>query len=587
MEKSGKFSIEQDSKLLFIGETGSGKSTLINMAINIFHGLSFDDQRKIAIPQKQKFEIEVDGVEKSQVVKVKCNIPEFVGISSENEDECGAGENQSQTMRPSIYVLKDKITGKQLTIIDTPGLNDTRGPQFDEKHIQAIIHAIFCINGINAVCFVVNATQARLTSATELALRRLTNMFTKECMDNIVVCLSNSPSNISPNCKKALAELGFSQKNIIRFENNCLVHPDYYRKLSKDHFGTVAKDVEKRINSNSDYWEQNDDSFRKLLSLTKTFTPLNTEAMRSLYLEKESSDKIIDVIVDQIRELEAQKQYLLVESSQIKSILSEIDNTKDFTIKNFVLKEIKKKVTEVRKEKKYHNYRNAKWQRRDDNPEFSYGWYYCKGFFTLGILFATDAIHSEIGVYNDRVIEDYYEWVDVPYEMEVTQLVKVEESLIDSQKQDKFLNAQASLKVAQQRIESLEKEAIRTESEIKSSYQIVAHLMNKIRSIQAGDVISPEVLISQIDTEIERIKIIQGFSKGKIEFLLNKKERLERARKIMEKAAALPASELTIEQKFKIEISMMEEEKNESSKLKALRTAYEKVKPCLINNRSD
>ena len=147
-----------DITILLLGATGVGKSTLINMIANLIASRKYEDQRLFAIPCTQKYEIEIDSMMTSKRDHIECNIEEFKELDSE---KIGGG-SQSKTSIPNFYRFKDRKTGKLISFIDTPGLEDTNGSEYDDDHIQAITHAIMYAKGINLICIVHSAADSRL-----------------------------------------------------------------------------------------------------------------------------------------------------------------------------------------------------------------------------------------------------------------------------------------------------------------------------------------------------------------------------------------------------------------------------------------
>uniref|UniRef100_H3AIL5 AAA+ ATPase domain-containing protein n=1 Tax=Latimeria chalumnae TaxID=7897 RepID=H3AIL5_LATCH len=132
---------KEQKVILVVGATGVGKSTLINGMVNYILGVKWED--------KHRFKIIAEETNKTQA--------------------------ESQTSVITAYELGYR-EGFQvpynLTIIDTPGFGDTRGIERDNKIIEQI--RIFfttqgSIDSIDAVCFVVQASQSRLTHPPVLA----------------------------------------------------------------------------------------------------------------------------------------------------------------------------------------------------------------------------------------------------------------------------------------------------------------------------------------------------------------------------------------------------------------------------------
>ncbi|XP_056119692.1 uncharacterized protein LOC130097043 [Rhinichthys klamathensis goyatoka] len=117
--------------ILIVGETGTGKTTLINTMINYM----LDVQRE----DKVWFEITDDQSDRTSV--------------------------HSQTSSITVYGFYPQESKTDLTIIDTPGYGDTRGVEKDKEIAESFLSLIQSagINEIDAVCLVIKASQNRLS----------------------------------------------------------------------------------------------------------------------------------------------------------------------------------------------------------------------------------------------------------------------------------------------------------------------------------------------------------------------------------------------------------------------------------------
>ncbi|XP_071000507.1 uncharacterized protein [Oncorhynchus clarkii lewisi] len=143
--------------ILMMGETGAGKSTLINVMVNYILGVDWED--------KYRFEIIAD-------------------------------ESQSQTSSQTTAITVYEIFGHEgdhipfsLTIIDTPGFGDTSGIEQDKlitKNLQELFQSPKGVHHIDAVCFVVKAAQVRLTPTQRYIFDSVLSIFGKDIENNIV-----------------------------------------------------------------------------------------------------------------------------------------------------------------------------------------------------------------------------------------------------------------------------------------------------------------------------------------------------------------------------------------------------------------
>ncbi|XP_075779179.1 uncharacterized protein LOC112543713 isoform X2 [Pelodiscus sinensis] len=167
----GKETLEIPNKVIMVmGATGSGKTTLINGMINYVLGVQWKDEFR--------FKLIHETTNRSQA--------------------------ESQTSEVTAYEVnhtKGFQVPYSLTIIDTPGFGDTRGIDHDKeiiRKVQEFFSTPGAIDHIDAVCFVVQASLARLTHAQRYVFDSVLSVFGKNIKDNILILVTFADGQTPP-----------------------------------------------------------------------------------------------------------------------------------------------------------------------------------------------------------------------------------------------------------------------------------------------------------------------------------------------------------------------------------------------------
>ena len=150
---------------MLVGATGKGKSTLINRMINHIFGVNYSDNFRFQLVVEKK-------------------TPQI----------------KSQTKDITKYVIYLSTPSPlKLIIIDTPGIGDTAGRQEDQIKVDKIknLFTSDTIVYIDAICFVVNYNEQRLTAYYEYVSDTIVSLFSDDVKENIFILTTFCDSNYS------------------------------------------------------------------------------------------------------------------------------------------------------------------------------------------------------------------------------------------------------------------------------------------------------------------------------------------------------------------------------------------------------
>jgi len=167
--------------LAFIGETGTGKSTLLRALQDYISQTPFENVRT------------------SDLVNIR---------------------GQSQTQASSTFEIKNKKW--HVTVIDTPGLNDCKGIKTDKKHGENIVNQLIEVGKFNGLCFLVKGAENRATATQLYVVNALKSHFPRDIFNNIIVIVTRrSDKTISADTKAVLEELKLPTNRFITIDNKC------------------------------------------------------------------------------------------------------------------------------------------------------------------------------------------------------------------------------------------------------------------------------------------------------------------------------------------------------------------------------
>ncbi|XP_028275131.1 immune-associated nucleotide-binding protein 12-like isoform X3 [Parambassis ranga] len=155
--------------ILLVGESGAGKSALINTLFNYSMGVKFEEEVWFQIVEDEK---------------------------------------RSQTSDVTVYqIFESQTLPYSLTIIDTPGYADTRGLEHDINICQRLFDLFRSEDGVHevhAVGLVMKATDNRLSDRLMYVFDSVMSLFGKDMEKNIVALITHSDGRKPKNALQAL-----------------------------------------------------------------------------------------------------------------------------------------------------------------------------------------------------------------------------------------------------------------------------------------------------------------------------------------------------------------------------------------------
>ncbi|XP_030218509.1 uncharacterized protein LOC115548195 [Gadus morhua] len=311
----GKNSLRRNRTVMFMGATGSGKSTLINGMINYILGIDWKDSFR--------FKLIDEGQLKSQA--------------------------ESQTSHVSAYKINYQ-DGFQvpysLTLVDTPGFGDTRGIERDRAITEQIRRLFTSVKGvceIDAVCFVTQASLARLTATQKYVFDSVMSIFGKDVAENICMLVTFADGQQPPvleainaskfPCPKTDIGLPVHHKfnNSALFADNRCVHDradeDSDEDMEVDNFDAM-------------FWAMGAKSMKTFFTALDKMTTRSLQLTKEVLNERRQLEAAVEGLQPQVRAGLAKLDEIRSTQQQIEKHNADITSNENFQIEVEILKPV-------------------------------------------------------------------------------------------------------------------------------------------------------------------------------------------------------------------------------------------------------
>ena len=238
--------------IMVIGQTGTGKTTLLNSLINYILGIKLTDKKRFKIIQ-----------------------------------EYASSQVESVTSITSIHYIRSHNNHPYIKIIDTPGLGDTKGVKADLE-ISNQITKLLCeeINQLDRICFVIKNYDARLTVNQKYIFNSVIDLFSKDMMKKFFIMLTfTDASKKTPIILDSLESEDSGLKNII-----LNVEKPYYLQFNCSAiFNDNTNDKFTEL-----YWKICEDSLKAFMQKLNNSKPQKLEQTRKLLHNIQRRDILIE-----------------------------------------------------------------------------------------------------------------------------------------------------------------------------------------------------------------------------------------------------------------------------------------------------
>ena len=256
---------------MFFGETGCGKTTLINSFANYLLGVNIIDDYRYKIIQK--------------------NI--------NNQD--------------NIYNIRSIEPPPPIKIINTPGFNANEGIE-EENNKFKTIQKLFNenINEINAICFILKSTSIKLTYYQNYVYGRLLDIFGENLKENIIFLLTFCDSGL-PNILEPLKSNESPFKELIETRTGL----GWYYKFNNCSFYESNREDEK----NKLFWKLGIKNFEELLSKLKVLPKINLSLTKEVLRDRELLEGKVNI-------LKSKQKNVINKVEEIKTLIERISKLK-------------------------------------------------------------------------------------------------------------------------------------------------------------------------------------------------------------------------------------------------------------------
>ncbi|XP_050510540.1 uncharacterized protein LOC126887194 isoform X1 [Diabrotica virgifera virgifera] len=181
-DKMKNLNFNSDINILLLGQSGVGKSTLINAFANY---LTFTDLKEA---KKNKPMVLIPS--KFTIFDKEGDMHDITTGDPDQNEYIQTGESATQDVKTYVFPIWDGAI--KIRLIDTPGMIDNRGIDQDDINAENILRYIANLHELHAICFLLKPNEARYTVFFQYCMNQIFSRLDKTACDNIIFCFTHT-----------------------------------------------------------------------------------------------------------------------------------------------------------------------------------------------------------------------------------------------------------------------------------------------------------------------------------------------------------------------------------------------------------